>query len=251
MTQATIQSGSVYGELALLAQQHDESLFEVWESLGLSEKDVTVLAQNDLYAARSAVEAKRETAGDAVFALYLPEGAPRTQYALRFHEGKPELYYPVPLLPGAANDLVYGAGRYAASCLQGEAAFKTGSTALTAYVPDFAASLNPADVGSVKTVRLMGVMLTCRVSDGRELGEGMTTATFLIPTEYTAYFDFRARVTAVEELPWLAKPLAALSLEVMLDGRAVTIAGYGVKGGVLPAVGDFVAGRLWLEAQVP
>ena len=53
MTQATIQSGSVYGELALLAQQHDESLFEVWESLGLSEKDVTVLAQNDLYAARS------------------------------------------------------------------------------------------------------------------------------------------------------------------------------------------------------
>ena len=36
----------------------------------------------------------------------------------------------------------------------------------------------------------------------------------------------------------------------MLDGRAVTIAGYGVKGGVLPAVGDFVAGRLWLEAQV-
>ena len=96
----------------------------------------------------------------------------------------------------------------------------------------------------------MGVMLTCRVSDGRELGEGMTTATFLIPTEYTAYFDFRARVTAAEEMPWLAKPLVALSLEVMLDGRAVTIAGYGVKGGVLPAVGDFVAGRLWLEAQV-
>ena len=91
MTQATIQSGSVYGELALLAQQHDESLFEVWESLGLSEKDVTVLAQNDLYAALSAGEAKREAAGDAVFALYLPEGAPRTQYALRFHEGKPEL----------------------------------------------------------------------------------------------------------------------------------------------------------------
>ena len=111
-------------------------------------------------------------------------------------------------------------------------------------MPDFAASLNPADVGSVKTVRLMGVMLTCRVSDGRELGEGMTTATFLIPTEYTA------RVTAAEEMPWLAKPLVALSLEVMLDGRAVTIAGYGVKGGVLPAVGDFVAGRLWLEAQV-
>ena len=78
----------------------------------------------------------------------------------------------------------------------------------------------------------------------------MTTATFLIPTEYTAYFDFRARVTAAEEMPWLAKPLVALSLEVMLDGRAVTIAGYGVKGGVLPAVGDFVAGRLWLEAQV-
>lgn len=250
MTQATIQAGSVYGELALLAQQHDESLLEVWEALGLTEKDVTTLAQNDLYAAREAVEAKREAADGAVFALYLPVGAPRTQYALRFHEGKPELYYPVPLLAACPNDVVYAAGRYAASCLQGEAAFKVGTAAFTAYVPDFAASLSPTDVGRVKTVRLMAVMLTCRVSDGQELGEGMSAASFLIPTEYTAYFDFRAKVTAVTEMPWLAKPLVALTLEVMTEGGALAVAAYGVKGDVLPAVGDFVAGRLWLEAQV-
>ncbi len=250
MTQTTIQAGSVYGRLELLAQQHDESLLEVWESLGLSENEVTALAQNDLYAAREAVEEKQRTAGGAVFALYLPSEAPRTQYVMRFHDGKPELYYPVPLLAGEPNDLVFGAGRYSASCLQGEAAFLKGELAVTACVPDFAASLSPADIGAVKVVRLVAVMLTCRVSDGSELGEGMGEATFVIPTEYTSYFDFRAKVAAAEEVVWLGKTLVALSLEVTQGGQTVKMAAYGLKGETLPAVGSFVAGRLWLQAQV-
>ncbi len=250
MTQTTIQAGSVYGRLELLAQQHDESLLEVWESLGLSENEVTALAQNDLYAAREAVEEKQRTTEGAVFALYLPLEAPRTQYAMRFHEGKPELYYPVPLLAGEANDFVYGAGRYAASCLQGEAAFTKGGLTLTVFVPDFAASLSSVDIGAVKTVRLMAVMLTCRVSDGAELGEGMQDATFLIPTEYTSYFDFRAKVAAAEDVVWLGKPLVALELAVTQGGETVKMAAYGVKGETLPEVGSFVAGRLWLQGQV-
>lgn len=250
MTQeATIQAGSVYGHLELLSQLHDDSLVEVWEALGFTEKEVTTLAQNDLYAARDEVEMKRDTMPEMVFALYLPKGAPRTQYAMRFHNGKPELYYPVPLLAAADNQLIYGAGRYCASCLQGEAAFLAGESSLTAFVPDFAASLRPADVGVRKSIGLMGIMLSCAVSDGSELGSIAKDTCFCLPTEYTAYFDYRARVLSATTFSWLGKPLTALTLTTRVGGESVTIAGYGVLDKT-PGVGEYVAGRLWLQAQV-
>ena len=250
MSEASIEPGSVYGELELLAPLHDDGLLEVWEALGLSQVQVSQLAQNDLYEARALVQERRAAAGGAVFALYLPQQAPRTQYALRFHEDKPELYYPVPLLKACDNELVYGAGRYALSGLQGEAAFTASGVSITAYVPDFAAALTPSDIGVTKTVGLMAVMLTCNESDGHELGDDMKNATFMIPTEYTSYFDFRARVVETGFMDWIAGALVVLTLEVMLGERAVRFYAYGVPGEAMPEAGAFVAGRLWLQAHV-